>query len=283
MIGRLIREPLVHFLILAGLIFAAHGLLAGRTVTEEAIVVTPAKVEQMASIFARTWQRPPTADELKGLIDDYVKEDIYVREAMRLGIDKDDTVIRRRLRMKMEFLTDAEVEATPPSDVDLAAYLATHSDKFQDAPRIAFEQVFLDAGKRGAAAEADAAALLASLKKDDTLAAGAGDPTLLPPYLQLTDHHGIAQQFGEDFAAAVVMLPVGGWQGPIVSGYGLHLVKVTQHEAGRLPELAEIRPRVEREWMNDRREAVARERLDELLKRYTVTVAPFTPPAGATQ
>jgi hypothetical protein len=283
MIGRLIREPLVHFLLLAGLIFAAHGLLVGRTVTEEAIEVTPAKLEQMASIFARTWQRPPTADELKGLIDDYVKEEIYVREAMRLGIDKDDTVIRRRLRMKMEFLNDAEAEVAPASDADLSAYLAAHPDKFQKAPRIAFEQVYLDASKRGAAAEADAAALLAALGKDDTLMVRAGDPTLLPPSIPLSEPQGIAQQFGDDFAAAVVALPAGGWQGPIASGYGLHVVKVTQQEAGRLPGLAEIRPQVEREWMNDRRKAMAREKLDELLKRYSVTIAPFSPPAGAAQ
>ncbi|MCX7345824.1 MAG: hypothetical protein NTU78_08805 [Alphaproteobacteria bacterium] len=88
MVGRLIREPLVHFLLLAGLIFTTYALVAGRVETEEAIVVTPAKIEQMAAIFARTWQRPPTSDEMKGLIDDYVKEEIYVREAMRLGIDR---------------------------------------------------------------------------------------------------------------------------------------------------------------------------------------------------
>jgi hypothetical protein len=283
MIARLIREPLVHFLLLAGLIFAAYGLLAGREETEEAIVVTPAKVEQMASIFARTWQRPPTADELKGLIDDYVKEEIYVREAMRLGIDQDDTVIRRRLRMKMEFLNDAEVEATPATDADLTAYLAAHSNKFQEAPRIAFEQIYIDTQKRGDAAQADAAAILVSLKKDAAFASGAGDTTLLPPSMPLTDRQGIAQMFGDDFAAAVVALPVGHWQGPVPSGFGLHLVKVTDQQAGRLPALADIRPQVEREWLNDRREAVARQKLNEFLKRYKVTIEPFTPPAGASQ
>jgi parvulin-like peptidyl-prolyl isomerase len=281
MIGRLIREPLVHFLLLAGLIFAAYGLLAGKVETEGAIVVTPAKVEQMASVFARTWQRPPTTDELKGLIDDYVKEEIYVREAMRLGIDQDDTVIRRRLRMKMEFLNDAQAEATPATDAELAAYLASNPGKFQEAPRVAFEQVYLNAQKRGPAAQADAAALLVSLKKDAAFAAEAGDPTLLPPSVPLTDRQGISQLFGDEFAAAVVALPVGDWQGPVPSGFGLHLVKMTDQEAGRLPALAEIRPQVEREWLNDRREAMARQKLGELLKRYKVTVEPFTPPPGA--
>ena len=283
MVGRLIREPLVHFLLLAGLIFAAYGVLSGKVATEESINVTRAKIEQMAMIFARTWQRPPTKDELKGLIDDYVKEEIYVREAMRLGIDKDDTVIRRRLRMKMEFLSDAEAEATPATDADLTAYLATHPDKFQEPPRIAFEQLYVDARKRGATAQADAAALLVSLKKDETLVSGAGDPTLLPPSMPLTDQQGIAHLFGDDFAAAVVTLVPGGWQGPIVSGFGLHLVKVTGQEAGRLPALAEIRPQVEREWMNERRETGARQTLDDLLKRYQVTIEPVAPASGALQ
>lgn len=283
MLARVLREPLVHFLFLAGLIFAAHGLLAGKIEPEEAIVVTPAKIEQMASIFARTWQRPPTADEMKGLIDDFVKEEIYVREAVRLGIDQDDTVIRRRLRMKMEFLNDAEAEATPATDADLAAYLAAHPDKFEEAPRVAFAQVYLDAQKRGPSAQADAAALLASLKKDQSLAAEAGDASLLPPSMPLSSRQDIAQLFGDDFAGAVVVLPAGGWQGPIPSGFGLHLVKVTGQEAGRLPALAEIRPQVEREWMNDRREAMARQKLDELLKRYKVVIEPLPPPAGASQ
>jgi parvulin-like peptidyl-prolyl isomerase len=281
MIARLLREPLLHFVFLAGLIFVAYSLSAGRGETENAIVVSPAKIEQMTSIFARTWQRPPTGDELKGLIDDYVKEEIYVREAMRLGIDQDDTVIRRRLRMKMEFLNEAEAEAVPATDADLSAYLAAHPDRFREAPRVAFEQVYLDAQKRGTAAEADAAALLKSLKKDASLASEAGDPTLLPLSMPLTDMQGVAQQFGDDFAAAVAALPVGDWQGPIQSAFGLHLVKVTDRAAGRLPELARIRPQVEREWVNERRETLARQKLDELLKSYKVTIEPAAPMTGS--
>ena len=280
MFRRLIREPLVHFLLLAALIFVIYGVIAGRGQTEGTIEVTQAKISQMAEIFARTWQRPPSAGEMKGLIDDYVKEEIYVREAMRLGIDKDDTVIRRRLRMKMEFLNDAEAEATPATDEELAAYLAAHPDTFREGPRVAFEQVYLDAQKRGATAQADAEAVLGSLRKDASFAGGAGDPTLLPPAMPLSDRRDIAQLFGDEFAAAVVTLQPGTWQGPIVSGFGLHLVKVTGQDPGRLPSLAEIRPQVEREWMNVRREAVAGRKLDELLKRYSVRIEPAGPPSG---
>ena len=116
MLKRLLKEPLFHFFLLALLIFAAYGVVgptgAGKP---DSIVVTAPKIEQMAVIFAKTWQRPPTAQELKGLIDDYVKDEIYTREALALGLDKDDTVIRRRLRQKMEFMNDTNVDALVPT------------------------------------------------------------------------------------------------------------------------------------------------------------------------
>ena len=137
---RFVREPLVHFLLLALLVFGAYGLVSRREPATATIDVTQAKIEQLAGLFAKTWQRPPTAQELKGLIDDYVKEDIYVREALRLGLDTDDEVIRKRLRMKMEFVSDAEAEAglaeslvfgqaaaTPPMSVPEGTPVATDS------------------------------------------------------------------------------------------------------------------------------------------------------------
>lgn len=276
MLKRFIREPLVHFLLLAALVFAAYGLVTGRQEATGTIDVTQAKIEQMAGLFAKTWQRPPTAEELKGLIDDYVKEEVYVREALRMGLDTDDAVIRKRLRLKMEFLNAAEAEATPPTEGELQAFLESHPDKFRQAPRASFEQVYINPDKHGADASAVAAALLEPLRKDAGLAATAGDPTLLPAAMPLTDQHGIAGVFGEDFAAAVIDVAPGQWQGPISSGFGLHLVKVIERVAGSLPALSDIRPAVEREWMNDRRNAVERQRLDALLSRYKVVVAPIS-------
>ena len=278
MIRRLIREPLVHFLLLAGLTFAVYGLVAGKTEKAEVIDVTHAKIEQLGGLFAKTWQRPPTAQELKGLIDDYVKEEIYVREALRLGLDTDDEVIRKRLRMKMEFVSDAEAEATPPTDAQLQDYLDAHPDKFRKLPEIAFEQVYINPDKHSPDASAAARALLEHLRKDASYAATAGDPSLLPPSLPLTNQQGIAQVFGDDFAAALIELAPGQWEGPISSAIGLHLVMVTERAPGRLPALGDIRPVVEREWMNEHRNTVERQRFNDLLKRYKVTVEP--PSAG---
>ncbi|MCX7350421.1 MAG: peptidylprolyl isomerase [Alphaproteobacteria bacterium] len=273
---RFVREPLVHFLLLALLVFGAYGLVSRREPATATIDVTQAKIEQLAGLFAKTWQRPPTAQELKGLIDDYVKEDIYVREALRLGLDTDDEVIRKRLRMKMEFVSDAEAEATPPTDIQLQAYMDAHPEAFRKPPQIAFEQVYINPDKHSPDASAAATALLEPLRKDASYAATAGDPSLLPPSLPLTDQQGIAQIFGDDFATAIITLAPGEWEGPVSSAVGLHLVKVTDRAPGILPALGDIRTAVEREWMNDHRNAVEQQRFDDLLKRYKVTVEPIS-------
>jgi len=281
MITRIIREPLLHFLVLAGLIFATYGLLSSRHAVEDGIVVSQARIAQLSTIFERTWQRPPTSQELKALIDSFVKEEIYVREALRLGIDKDDTVIRRRLQMKMEFLDGSEADARQATDAELKAYLDAHADQFREPPRIALEQVYIDAHKRGPQAQNDAAALLDALRKDASFSTG-GDPTLLPPAMPLSERQEIAGLFGDDFAAAISSLPAGEWQGPVVSTFGLHLVRVTDKVPGRQPPLSDIRAQVEREWRNSLKGDLARQRLDELLKRYPVTIEPAAGTAATT-
>jgi hypothetical protein len=182
------------------------------------IVVSPNRIAQLSTVFARTWQRPPTAPELKGLIDDFVKEEIYVREAQRLGLDADDTVIRRRLRLKMEFLSDAEAELTPPTDAELTHDLEKHAESFARQPRYSFDQVHFSSDRRGPAAEADARTLLVALNGQEPSGPGAlGDPTLLPASLEDVDPDGVARSFGEGFASELKSLPVGVWSGPIPS------------------------------------------------------------------
>jgi len=284
--NRLVREPLVHFLVLAALVFAVYALLNRGAEPEQPqrIIVTPAKIEQLSGLFAKTWQRSPTSAELKGLIDDFVKEEMYVREALVLGLDQDDTVIRRRLRLKMEFMSDAEAGATPPTDAELQAYLEAHPDDFRSPPEVAFEQVFLNPQTRGAATRADAEALLATLRATfGADAATAGDPTLLPFAMPLSTAAQVEGTFGADFARAIEALPEGEWSGPVTSGYGLHLVRVTGRKAGEIPTLAQARAAVEREWANVRRQEAERRRLDELLKKYEVVIKmPVMPAAAST-
>lgn len=274
MLKSMAREPLIHFLALALLIFAVYGALGGPAAEKpRAIVITEAKIEQVGALFAKVWLRPPTASELKGLIDDYVKEEIYYREALALGLDKDDTVIRRRLRQKIEFLSGAEAEALAPSEADLEAYLRANTARFEVEPAIAFRQIYLDPGRRGAAIEEDARAALGKLRTDSPEdLASFGDASLLPYELTLSDKSTIGQMFGQEFADAVVALSPDGWTGPFKSAYGLHLVEVAEKTPGRVPALAEVRDAVLREWTSERRKEREEARFAELAMRYEVVI-----------
>lgn len=277
-VTRFLREPLVHFLLFGALLFLFSTWKSSPSGSGK-IVVTRARIEQLATGFARTWQRPPSRQELTGLVEDYIKEEVYVREAIATGLDRDDTIIRRRLRQKLEFLTEDALEAAAPSDEDLRAYLKAHPDSFRVKPRVAFRQVFLDRNRRGAAAESDARALLARLS---SARAGAdisalGDSRMLPVVIELSPQSDVARVFGQEFAEKVAGLAPGGWTGPIESGYGLHLVQVTERVEGRLPELSEVRDAVEREWRTAQRKERGDALFRSLLARYTVVVEP---PAG---
>ena len=273
---RLLREPLLHFLLLGALLFVAYGLLqrngGGRGPGE--IVVTQGQIEQLAAGFAKTWQRPPTSEELAGLIQDRVREEVYCREAIALGLDRDDSVIRRRLRQKMEFVSDDVAALAEPTEVELEQYLHAHPDTFRVEPRFTFLQVCLDPQKHGAELASDAAQLLAQLDH-----AGAevnlstlGDSRMLEPQYADLPASEVARQFGEPFAKALEGLVPGRWQGPVESGYGVHLVFVRERAEGRLPALSEVRETVRREWENARRVDANEAFYAELLKHYSITI-----------
>jgi hypothetical protein len=275
MIGRLLREPLLHFLLIGTALFLLYGVLnRGQTDAPREIVISEARVEALAENFATVWMRPPTAAELKGLVDDYVAEEIYYREAIAMGLDQDDTVIRRRLRQKMEFISEGIADATEPTDAELQAYLDRHAEKFAMPAELTFQQVYLSSDRRGKNVSGDAEKLLAELRAGrgpaDPLEAG--DPTLLPPTMTAASPQAIANTFGEKFAAQIDEAPVGQWSGPIESGFGLHLVKVDERSAGKAPTLAEIRPLVLREWQSEERRRQNQALLDAVKRKYEVRV-----------
>ena len=283
MFGRVLREPLVHFLAIALIVFAAYHIMAPSAdgVSTGRIVVTAGKVEQIAARFAQIWQRPPSPVELKSLIDEEVKEEIYVREALALGLDKDDTLIRRRLRQKMELLSDAGADALSPTDAELEAYLRSHPETFAVDPAISFQQIFLNQQRQGAAIEQTADSILKSLTANPEMEATTlGDPSLLPVEMPLTSLKSVGHMFGSEFADAVGNAKTGVWIGPIASGFGLHIVRVSERQEGRVPALTEVRDVVLREWSNHKRKQLEAERLAALLSRYEVTVE-GVPAAGA--
>jgi parvulin-like peptidyl-prolyl cis-trans isomerase-like protein len=271
---KLMREPLAHFLLLGAAIFTAYSLVSkSASDAPGKIVITHGQIASMVEAFTLTWQRPPTGDEVRGLLRDRVREEIYYREAMALGLDKDDTVIRRRLRQKMEFVTDDVGVRAQPTDDELNAYLQMHPDKFRIEQEFTFRQVYLDPKKHGESLARDTAQLLAKLNQTaDADFAAMGDPFLLDNSFTGVRVSEVAKQFGEKFATNLVRLSPGQWQGPVESAYGVHLVLVSDRTKGGAPALADVREAVQREWNNATRLKANEAYYGELLKRYTVTI-----------
>jgi hypothetical protein len=245
------------------------------------IIITQGKIDNLATTFARVWQRPPAAQELEGLIQDYVREEVLYREALALGLDRDDTIIRRRLRQKMEFISEDLAAQAEPSDDDLRAYLQAHPEAFAIEPRFTFRQVYFDPLRRGAHLAGDVDRLLAELRHIGNTAdpAELGDALLLAHRFERLAASEVRAIFGDTFAAGVSALTLGQWQGPVASGYGVHLVYVSERTEGRVPELADVREAVRREWANTRRLDANETFYQTLLRHYTVSIE-RSPPAG---
>ncbi len=271
---RFLREPLLHFIFLGILLFARDALLRERETGGGDIVVSEGRIENLAALFTKTWQPPPTAQELRGLVDDYVLEEALYREGVALGVDQNDTIIRRRVRQKMEFVVDDVVELAEPTEAELEAWLAEHPQSYARPARFTFRQVYLNPDRRGDALRADAERVLAVLRSTG----GTSDPRELGDG-SLLDHayadsaaDVVARSFGHAFADQLAELPTGEWSGPVESAFGLHLVFVDASTEGRLPALAEVRAAVARDWSYAQREEASKGFYEEVLARYRVTI-----------
>jgi hypothetical protein len=271
-IKHLWREPLVHFLLIGAALFLLYGL--GSKPGSEApnrIVVTNGQVERLAANFKRTWMRPPTEQELSGLVENHVREEVFYREALAMGLDQNDPLVRRRMRMKLEFILE-DLTAGVVTDELLTTFLQQHPDKFRTEAQVSFQQVYLNPDKRRDLAS-DAKQLLASLNAG-AAPESAGDSTLLTFDYGLTTQSEIARAFGERFAEDVVKLPPGNWTGPVYSPYGGHLLKVSERVEARQPALAEIRKLVEREYLAQLRKEQKNLAYQKLRQGYQVIIEP---------
>lgn len=264
----LLREPLVHFLVAGALIFV---LLSGRTTDagERRIVVNEAVVSGLVNRYVQAFRRPPTDEELDGLIRDYVRGEVYYREALRLDLDQDDEVIKKRLRNKMLAIAGAEAEATKPSDADLQAVLDRNPARYAEPPRYTLEQRYL--GADTPALRAAVTVQLAALKPGaaPTLSE---QPIPLPRTLEASPLIDIATQFGDDFALALDKAPTGRWTGPVSSGFGLHLIRIIRRDSPPPPRLADIRQRLENDWRSAAVRKAEEDNLNALLKGYDVVI-----------
>lgn len=273
---KLIREPFIHFLLLGAAIFLVHHFVSARADNQPGkIVITQGDITSIVIGFSRTWQRLPTHEELDGLIRDRVREEVYYREAMAMGLDRDDPVIRRRLQQKLQFVTDDVAAPAQPTDAELSKYLETHAEVFRVDRKFTFNQIYLDPNKHGDRLGQDIDKSLTQLRQhgsDDIDLSSLGDTFLLEHRFEGAPITEIAKLFGDTFVAKLTEVPLGEWFGPIESGYGMHLVFIQDRTERRLPQLAEVRDAVQRDWTNTARLESNEKFFQSLLKHYEVVV-----------
>lgn len=280
-ISSLLREPLVHFLLLGAALFAVS---AWRTGGEASAVPVPplrigeGEVRWLRETWTLQWQREPTPEELRALVAEYVKEELLSREAREMGLDRDDTYVRRRLAQKVEFLLQDTTRLAEPTEEELRRLFAAHPEWFGGETLVSFTQVYFSPEHR-AEATATLPRLLAGANPMDQ-----GDMLLVDAEIRAATRQAVAAQFGPKFAEAVLALEGDAWQGPIESGYGLHLVRVTERRAAKPRELAEVRAQVVERWRDERHREASQAHLASLYRKYGVvadeSVRPMLPQLG---
>lgn len=277
---RLLTHPLIHFL-LGGTVLVAlfawlePGDAEPATVAPEGAVlhIGAGEMAWVQETFTRQWQRPATRDEMVGLMTTYLKEELLAREARALGLEKDDTLVRRRLAQKLSFLLEDTFRLAEPSDAELGAYFEANAARYADSARISFRHVYFDPETRPDA-EADARAALAQLNESDVLADEIGDRLLIDPVIANADRLAIAAQLGVAFADAALALPVGTWEGPVQSAYGVHLVRVDHRVEPGPPVFEDARARVYEDWFHEHQRTEVAKYFSALMERYRVDVDP---------
>jgi hypothetical protein len=277
-IRRLLREPLIHFLVAGALVFAAYELLnpaAGRIDRVKQITLTQDDLRQLAVHWLAQGRSPPTTVEMRELVEERVRDEILSREAVALGLDKDDEIIKRRLVQKMSFLAQDLAALQAPSNSDLAEWYTQNSDRFALQPRASFRHLYFSFDRPGAR-ERSGAALdkIAGKPADAPEVAGVADAFMFQDYYAERTPEQVAREFGPPFAKALFQLKPGAWQGPIQSGYGWHLVFIDTVEPRRVPAFEEVEPDVKSAWLNQKQREIKRTTFDAMRARYTVVIPP---------
>ncbi|EJN26975.1 hypothetical protein PMI35_03668 [Pseudomonas sp. GM78] len=277
LIKRCLRQPLLHFLIAGFALFGLYGGLHRSTVNQDPqrIEITPEVVQWIAISWLARWQRPASEQQLQGLIDEYVKEEILYREALKLGLDKDDTIIRRRLAQKMDFLAEDVASLREPAPGVLEAWYNRHPDQYAPPPLATFHHLFFALDKRGADARVQAQAALSSLTDKHS---GDGDAFMFNSAYSEQSQDQVARVFGSKFAVSLFKQAPGGWVGPVESGFGWHLVWIDTLAKPPAPAFETVAQQVKSDWLFEQRSKSKRANFDALKARYEVVV---TLPASA--
>ncbi|PKH09304.1 peptidyl-prolyl cis-trans isomerase [Moritella sp. Urea-trap-13] len=271
------KEPLLVFLLIGAAIFVLFQQVADDPLTADAeIVVTEGHIQVLTLGFEKRWQRLPTERELEGLIQHYVREEVLYREALALGLDRDDTIIKRRLVQKLQFLSEDIATADEPEEQQLLTYLAAHQESYRQPSRFSFRQVYINASNHDENAQSEALKLLAILNSNDsnadTNADTLGDPLMLSHQFERIPETEVERALGEPFLQSLRKMPTGSWQGPITSGFGWHLVRIDERIDGKPANLNTVRKQVVRDWKRLQRQQANKAVYERLRKNYKVTV-----------
>jgi PPIC-type PPIASE domain len=269
-IRRLLGEPMLHFLLIGIALFAAYQWMAPVDSDGRRIVITQGVVDDLVTQHVAARGREPSSTELRNLIESYVRDEILYREGVQLGLDRDDIVVKRRVRQKIEMMAEEDASTRVPSDADLSTYLVANQARFVQPAILTFEQVFLGESTSGPRVVQVVARTRDALRKG-TDPQELGERTLLPHRMTRTPADLVARDFGDSFAAALEKLPVGEWAGPIDSSFGAHYVRVSDRTPPAAPQLAVVRDHVVREWENERRQRARTDAYAKMRAGYEVT------------
>jgi peptidyl-prolyl cis-trans isomerase C len=285
---RWLREPLLHFLLVGAVGFGLYsrlpeGSLSG--VPSKEIRLSLDEVGQLALLYQSQWHRPPTPHDLQLMVENKVQQEVLYREALAMGLDKDDEIVKRRMAQKMQFLAEDVAAAREPGTAELTAWFDRHREQFVQPSRLSFRHLYFSTDRRGAGARDDAAKALAALAgepEDSKRAATLADPFMLQDYYRDRARDYLGKEFGAPFALALTRLRPGSWQGPIESGFGWHLVFVDTVTAGRVPAFEEIEPDIKTAWLAEQKAMAVDRAYKDMRAKYTVLLpAPPDEKAGA--
>lgn len=273
MVAKVLREPLLHFMVLGALIYLGAVVLNDQEVQEQQIVVSSGKIKQLTTLYTKTWQRPPSDQELANVVQEYVLEQAAYYQGVQLGLDKNDIVITRRVRQKLDFIAEEHIARPTMTDEILTAYLHNNGDKFRLESSLSFKQVYLNPQRHGDSLANEVQQLLTQLTKAPTQNINQiGDRYLFKSSYPLQQHSRLQAIFGKNFIETLEQLTPGSWHGPVYSSFGSHLVYIEQKQPGKLPVLAQIKTKVIKEWQNSQRQQSVKQYYRELLSRYPVTI-----------
>ncbi|HEY7319783.1 MAG TPA: peptidylprolyl isomerase [Candidatus Binatia bacterium] len=273
---RWLGEPLIHFLLIGAVLFAAYSYMQrgrGGLESSKQIQLTVDDLAQLVIIFRAQWQRDPTPDEISRLVESKIQEEVLYREGLAMGLDKNDTIVKRRMAQKLQFLAEDVASAREPTTTELKAWYEKNRNKFALPSRVSFRHLYFSPDRRGQHARDAAVKALSKLAgqpQDSKLAASLADPFMFQEYYRDRAPDYLGKEFGPQFAQAAVKLPTGSWQGPIESGFGWHLVFVDTLIPGRSPAFEEIEPDVKTAWLGEQKAKAWEKAYKEMRAQYTV-------------